>query len=105
MDLANNEAQPEKLHFLDYWRIVKVRKTIIFTVFILVLASTIAATLYWPKSYSSTVKISVEKDAPDVTGLAGGQSISYIDPFWVQTEFERITSKPVLFRVIHKLDL
>ncbi len=106
MDLANNEAQSEKLHFLDYWRIIRVRKTIIFTVFILVLLSTIGATLYWPKSFSSMVKISVEKDQTDVEGPFKNYQLSYgIDPFWVQTEFERITSKPVLYRVIHDLDL
>ncbi|MDB6024872.1 MAG: ywqD 2 [Verrucomicrobiales bacterium] len=106
MDLANNDAQPEKLHFLDYWRIVKVRKTIIFTVFILVLATTVGLTIYWPKSYASMVKISVEKDTTDVEGpFRNYQVSSYIDPFWVQTEFERITSKPVLYRVIHNLDL
>jgi succinoglycan biosynthesis transport protein ExoP len=104
MDLANNEAQPEKLHFLDYWRIIQVRKTIIFTVFILVLLSTIGATLYWPKSYSSMVKISVERDQSDVE-VFKTQGGFGIDPFWVQTEFERITSKPVLYRVIHNLNL
>jgi succinoglycan biosynthesis transport protein ExoP len=104
MDLANNEAQAEKLHFLDYWRIIRVRKTIIFTVFILVLISTIGATLYWPKSYSSMVKISVEKDQTDVE-VFKSQGFAGVDPFWVQTEFERITSKPVLYRVIHNLNL
>ncbi len=104
MDLANNEASSEKLHFLDYWRIIQVRKTIIFTVFILVLLSTIGLTLYWPKSYASMVKISVERDQSDVEVFKtqGGYGI---DPFWVQTEFERITSKPVLYRVIHNLKL
>jgi uncharacterized protein involved in exopolysaccharide biosynthesis len=36
MDPLKNPSQPEsKLHFLDYWRVIRIRKAIIITVFLI----------------------------------------------------------------------
>ncbi len=100
-------AAPEtKLHFLDYWRIIRIRKTVILTVFLLVALTTTVVTFLLPESFSSTVKISIEQDVPDVDSKIGGLMIRPTpDPFFIQTEFERIQSKPVLYKVIEELDL
>jgi succinoglycan biosynthesis transport protein ExoP len=97
-----------KLHFLDYWRIIRIRKTVILTVFLLVALTTTIVTFLLPKSYSSMVKISVEQDMPDVDAGGRGFMPGYRptpDPFFLQTEFQRIQSKPVLYRVIEELKL
>jgi len=100
-------ATPEsKLHFLDYWRIIRIRKTVILTVFLLVALTTTVVTFLLPESYSSTAKISIEPDLPDVDPKDRGYMIKPMaDPFFLQTEFQRIQSKPVLYKVIEELDL
>ncbi len=96
-----------KLHFLDYWRIIRIRKTIILAVFFLVVLTTIAVTYYLPVSYASMVRIRVEKDTYDISPLGslgiGGQQ-SY-DPYYLLTEFEVIQSKKILYPVIAELSL
>lgn len=99
--------QPEvKLHFLDYWRIIRIRKTVILAVFLLVSLTATLVTFILPESYSSTARIKVEKDAPDVEGITlqsrGGGGF---DPYWVQDQFETIQSKAILYTVITNLNL
>ena len=53
-----------KLHFLDYWRIIRIRKTVILAVFLLVALTTTLVTFILPESYSSTVRILVSGPRP-----------------------------------------
>jgi polysaccharide biosynthesis transport protein len=94
-----------KLHFLDYWRIIRIRKTVILAVFLLVVLTTTAVTFILPESYSSTVRIEVGKDTPDIAPLLGAQPPPQFDPYFIQTEFEKIKSKRVLHEVIKDLKL
>ncbi len=107
MDAPKTNTPAEtKLHFLDYWRIIRIRKTVIMAVFLLVVLTTTAVTLILPESWSSTVRISVEKDVSDIAPLGYQQySAQTIDPFFIQTEFEKIRSKKVLHKVIENLKL
>jgi polysaccharide biosynthesis transport protein len=98
-------APEVKLHFLDYWRIIRIRKTVILAVFLLVTITTTVVTFVLPKAYSSTVRMKVEKDAPDVEGIGSQRNASAYDPYWMQTEFETIQSKSILHRVITNLNL
>lgn len=94
-------APDTKLHFLDYWRIIRIRKTVILAVFLLVVLTTTAVTFILPEQYSSTVRIEVGKDTPDIAPLLfGTQQQSTFDPYFIQTEFEKIKSKTVLYEVI-----
>ncbi len=95
-----------KLHFLDYWRIIRVRKTVILAVFLLVAITTTLVTFILPPAFSSMVRISVQKDASDIPGITGPQAYAAsFDPYWVQTEFEKIESKMILYQVIDNLKL
>jgi capsular exopolysaccharide synthesis family protein len=107
IDDSKTFTAPEtKLHFLDYWRIIRIRKTVILTVFLLVALTTTVVTLLLPEAFSSTAKISIEQDMPDVDSNDRGVVVRPTpDPFFLQTEFERIQSKKVLYRVIEALDL
>src|SRR5436190_3646183 len=99
-------APETKLHFLDYWRIIRIRKTVILTVFLLVALTTTVVTFFLPESFSSTAKISIEQDMPDVSSEGGGIAIRPTpDPFFLQTQFELIQSKKVLYKVIEELEL
>jgi len=98
--------QPEsKLHFLDYWRIIRIRKTVILAVFLLVVITTTAVTFILPESFMSMTRIEVTKEASDINPmLMSGQSTGY-DPYFLQTEFEKIRSQRVLYKVIEQMGL
>jgi capsular exopolysaccharide synthesis family protein len=96
-----------KLHFLDYWRIIRIRKTVILAVFLLVSLTTTIVTFILPESFSSFVRISILREASDVEGLRDrgfGSALVY-DPYALQTEFQRIQSRPVLEKVVERLNL
>ncbi len=107
METTKTFETPEatKLHFLDYWRILRVRKAVILAVFLLVTATTTVVTFILPPTFASTVRISVQKDSTDVDGINRVQGFSAFDPYWIQTEFEKIQSKMILYQVISNLDL
>lgn len=94
-----------KLHFLDYWRIIRIRKAVIIAVFLLVVITVTVVSYMLPKTYMSFTRIKVEKDVADI-GLLGGTGFSGPpDPFFLQTEFEVIQSKTNLYQVINDLGL
>lgn len=107
MEQKKSFEQPEvKLHFLDYWRIIRIRKTVIIAVFLLVALTTTLVTFILPESYASTARIAVEKDAPDIASLGSAErSVPMWDPYWIQNQFEKIQSKLILYQVITNLHL
>src|SRR2546422_1373988 len=94
------EAPEAKLHFLDYWRIVRIRKTVILAVFLLVALTTTLVTFILPESYSSTVRIAIEKEAGDIAPLDGQRTTAGDDPYWIQDQYEKIQSKSGPYPVI-----
>src|SRR5258708_7477435 len=94
-----------KLHFLDYWRIIRIRKPVILAVFLLVVITATLVTFILPESYSSMTRIKIERDVPDVQGLADRSPMGGYDPYFIQSEFEVIQSELVLGKVIKDLDL
>ncbi len=100
-------GQPEaKLHFLDYWRIIRIRKTVILAVFLLVVGTTTAVTFILPETYMATARIEVSKDTPDIPTIMSGVAMpNQYDPYFIQTEFEKIRSTKVLEPVVDRLNL
>lgn len=106
MDPLKPQAPQEaKLHFLDYWRIIRIRKTVILAVFLLVVITATLVTFILPESYASTARIKVERDQSDISGFTSQQFSQSFDPYFIQTEFEVIKSEQILGRVIDELDL
>ena len=103
--LKVNQQQETKLHFLDYWRIIRIRKTVILAVFLLVVITATLVTFILPESFSSTARIKIERDQTEIEGLAGNKMNMGYDPFFIQTEFEAIQSEQILGKVIDFLDL
>ena len=97
--------QETKLHFLDYWRIIRIRKTIILAVFLLVVITATLVTFILPESFSSTTRIKIERDQSDIAGIAERGGMQTYDPYFIQTEFELIQSELILGKVIEDLDL
>jgi len=99
------EPSDSKLHFLDYWRIIRIRKTVIIAVFLLVVITTTVVTYMLPETYMSSTRIKVEKDTADVPLLGQMSSQGPPDMFFLQTEFEVIQAKTNLYQVIDDLSL
>ena len=97
--------QETKLHFLDYWRIIRIRKTVILAVFLLVVITATLVTFILPESFSSTARIKIERDQSDIVDMAGRGGMMPYDPYFIQTEFELIQSEAILGKVISDLDL
>jgi polysaccharide biosynthesis transport protein len=104
--LKVSPTQEPKLHFLDYWRIIRLRKTVILAVFLLVVITATLVTFILPESYSSTARIKIERDQSDIPSLDQLHTIglSY-DPYFIQTEFELIQSEVILGKVVDNLNL
>ena len=89
---------------MDYWRIIRIRKTVILAVFLLVVITATLVTFILPEYYQSTARIKIERDQTDIqfsdTRMFGGY-----DPYFIQTEFEVIQSEQVLRPVIEDLNL
>ena len=100
------EQQSGTLHFLDYWRVIRSRKEIVLAVAILVVLTGTVYTLMLPNIYASTSRISVSEDAPEINPFAPQQSYySSYNPYFLRTQFEILTSKPILYEVINRLSL
>jgi polysaccharide biosynthesis transport protein len=102
MDSPDTHAAPEsKLHFLDYWRIIRIRKAIIiFVFFITTVIATVATFLIRPV-YSSTAEIEIQ---PDITSPTPVEYTPY-DPYFMETELDTIKGDVVLSRVVDELNL
>src|SRR4029077_15117071 len=88
--------QETKLHFLDYWRIIRIRKTVILAVFLLVVITATLVTFILPESYQSTARIKVDRDLSDIKFVENpGMNQGAYDPYFIQTEFETIQSERV----------
>ncbi len=108
MDSATTSDAPEaKLHFLDYWRVIRLRRSLILVVFLLCVMTSTLLTIWLPKKYASTVRIEVQKDTPEVSMLHPQQSVSIgtSDPYFLTTQFKIIESYSILTNVIEKLRL
>jgi capsular exopolysaccharide synthesis family protein len=101
------QTTDSKLHFLDYWRIIRIRKAVILAVFLLVVITTTVITHFQPETYSSIARMKVEKDSPLTTLLTtGGSSLNPVfDQYFLQTEFQVIRSPKILNQVIRELKL
>jgi len=106
MDQLKNSPQESRLHFLDYWRIIRIRKTVILAVFLLVVITATVVTLMIPEMYAGKARIQVDQDRPDinVNGVQGNIGSGY-DAYFLLTEFQTIQSQPVLSLVSEKMDL
>jgi len=106
MDPTKFQPPEAKLHFLDYWRVIRIRKAIIITVFLITAIIATAVTFILPESYASTTRIKVESDGLDIQGMTqAATSMAGFDPYFIQTTFEIMQSQLVLSNVIAKLNL
>jgi capsular polysaccharide biosynthesis protein len=78
---------------------------ILFCVWLMVVVITTLVTMILPESFSSTARIKIEHDHPDIAGLAALEGPRSYDPYFIQTELEVIQSGLILGKAIQDLDL
>jgi capsular exopolysaccharide synthesis family protein len=107
MDAVTNEVPELKLHFLDYWRVIRLRRSLIVMVFLLCVVTSTLLTFWLPKQYASTVRIEVQKDSPEIPVAESGGHINAFgsDPYFLTTQFKIIESYSILTNVIANLHL
>lgn len=95
-----------KLHFLDYWRVIRVRWVLILLTFLLVLITTAVVTYFQPREYQSSVFIEVRSTAenPRIFGT-GDPNVPIHDPQLAPTVFQVIQRTGILYPVIEELKL
>ena len=108
MDSPEAHATPEsRLHFLDYWRIIRIRKAIILSVFLITTIIAILVTILMRPAFSSTATIEIQPDTvSDVSTFNGGAgNAATYDPYFMETELKTIQGETVLRSVITNLNL
>lgn len=100
----NNDTGEIKLHFLDYWRVIRVRLPLIILVFLLVVITAAVVTYFMPKQYASTATMQV-KQVDTFIDVFGQRNTGGLDPRFLTTQFEIIQRKEILYPVIDSLNL
>ena len=99
-------SQDSRLHFLDYWRVIRVRLGLVILVFLLVVIAAGVATYFLPRKYNSFATIEVEPEMTPVRIFENETRPQQVnDPKFTQTQFQIIMRKGVLYPVIDRLDL
>ncbi|MCX6967225.1 MAG: polysaccharide biosynthesis tyrosine autokinase [Verrucomicrobia bacterium] len=101
-----NDTSEVKLHFLDYWRVIRVRWAILLITFLLVMVTAGVTCFFLPRQYYSKVTMEVK---PDDNGLKVFDNDTPFrtmrDPNLQPTQFQIIQSKEILYPVIDNLKL
>ncbi|MBN1670661.1 MAG: polysaccharide biosynthesis tyrosine autokinase [Kiritimatiellae bacterium] len=100
-----SEADQEKLHFLDYWRVIRSRWEIVVAIMLLVLMTGAAITLTLPKEFMASARIQIEQEQRDFSPFERRTMLWDYNPFFLRTEYEVIQSKAVLYEVIKRANL
>ncbi len=98
-----NSTEETSVHFLDYWRVIKVHRFFCLLVFLLVVTATTVWTLTASKQYDSMARIIVESDHPAVSIYS--RESATLDMITFDNQFMIIQSKSVLYPVIEQLKL
>ena len=105
-DRETNAVQEAKLHFLDYWRVIRLRLPIIILAFLLVVVTAGVTTYFLPRQYASNVIIEVEQNEQKIRIFTEGyQGAMGMDPRFATTQFQIIQRKEMLYPVIEALQL
>src|SRR5689334_8557909 len=100
------QSDEVKLHFLDYWRVVRIRWPLVLLAFLLVLITAAVVTYFQPREYKSSVFIEVRSTAENPRIFTNGDpNIPVHDPQLAPTVFQIIQRTGVLYPVIEELKL
>lgn len=99
------DSSEVKLHFLDYWRVIRVRMGLITLVFLLVMITAGVTTYFLPRLYFAKVSMVVKPDSAKAVSIFEGAPSRTYDPAFVATEFQTLRKAEILYPVIEQLEL
>ena len=100
------EENVNSLHFLDYWRVIRDRKEVVLAVALMTIVTGTFYTVMMPKKYTAQTQIEVRDDQLDVDPFSSRTSSSTgYNPFFLMTQEKIMTSRPILTKVMHNLNL
>ncbi len=96
-----------KLHFLDYWRVIRVHWVLIGLAFLLTLLTAAIVTFFQPREYMASNFIEVRSTAenPRIFATGGDANIPIHDPQLAPTVFQVIQRTGILYPVVEDLGL
>ncbi len=95
-----------KLHFLDYWRVIRVHWVLVVLAFFLVLITAAIVSYFQPREYQSSVFIEVKSTASNPRIFTTGDpNMPIHDPQLAPTVFQVIQRTGILYPVIEQLKL
>lgn len=101
-----NETSEVKLHFLDYWRVIRVRWAILVIAFTLVMVTAGITCFFLPREYYARVKMEVKSDNTSIKIFSNENAYQSVrDPSLQPTQFQVLQSKEILYPVIDNLKL
>lgn len=102
--MAHNEEV--KLHFLDYWRVVRIRWVLVLVAFLLVLITAAIFTYFQPREYRADVVVEVKSTAQNPRIFTQGDpNLPIHDPQLAPTVYQVIQRTGILYPVIEQLKL
>lgn len=100
------QSDEVKLHFLDYWRVVRIRWPLVLLAFLLVLLTAAVVTYFQPREYQSSVFIEVKSTAENPRIFGGTDYNQPVhDPQLAPTVYQVIQRTGILYPVIEELKL
>ncbi len=99
------DSTEAKLHFLDYWRVVKLRLGLILLTFFLVMVTAGVYVFFLPRQYFSQVTVEIKPDVNKTSNVGENSSMGRVDPQFVTTQIQVLKKSEILNPVIEKLDL
>src|SRR6202045_1880089 len=95
-----------KLHFLDYWRVIRVHWVLVLLAFFLVLITAAIVSYFQPREYQSSVFMEVKSTAQNPRIFATGDpNVPIHDPQLAPTVYQVIQRTGILYPVIEQLAL
>ena len=93
----------KEIHLRDYLNILRKRKLIVFSIFIIIFTVVLIKTLTATPIYEASTRLLIEKT--DVSPLMPNYGYASYDPEFLQTQAQIITSYPVAKKVVKQLNL
>ena len=100
-----NENTEVKLHFLDYWRVIRQRIGLILLTLFLVVVSSAIYVFFLPKEFFSKVTLEIKPDNNKGVDPLNYGGLNRTDPQFISTQFQILQKTEILYEVIDRLNL
>jgi succinoglycan biosynthesis transport protein ExoP len=101
-----NDASEVKLHFLDYWRTIRLRAGLIALAFLLVMITAGVTVYFLPREFLSKVTMEVKPDnSGPIEVFTPRGARGTMDPMFIATQFHVLQKTEILYPVIENLKL